>query len=175
MSELRKNIYAATRELPVEVQAKGKILFYITEKPDVTTVPMVPTLTQEEQIKLTVKMVLEELGTRAINTPTPLNPTYMSTSPQKNEGATPLDVEVKPISIVRSIKNEPEALWEDYNLMPVYKTGVPDQYCVTWHSKGERRTVYPIKKFRADGSVELEGNYCKECIKEFLTKDGHLE
>lgn len=69
----------------------------------------------------------------------------------------------------------PEYLWDDYNLMPVSKVGLPDQFCVTWHSKGERRTVYPIKKFREDGSLELEGNYCKECIKEFLAKDGHLE
>lgn len=98
-----------------------------------------------------------------------------STTPPENtyvKGTIP--VENTPIGTSPS-KIEPEALWEDYNLMPVYKTGVPDQYCVTWHAKGERRMVYPIKKFRADGSVELEGNYCKECIKEFLAKDGHLE
>ena len=85
-------------------------------------------------------------------------------------------VEITPEMDKLIVKNlEPEALWEDWNLMPVYKTGVPDQFCVTWHAKGERRTVYPIRKFRADGSVELEGNYCKDCIKEFLAKDGHLE
>lgn len=85
-----------------------------------------------------------------------------------------IPVENTPIGTSPS-KIEPEALWEDYNLMPVYKTGEDDQFCTTWHQKGLRQRVYFIKKFRADGTLEFEGKYCKECIKEFLAKDGHLE
>ena len=71
--------------------------------------------------------------------------------------------------------NSLDYLWDDWNLMPVYKQGTDDQFCVTWHKKGEKRRVYPIKKFRSDGSLECEGNYCKECIDGFLKAEGHLE
>jgi hypothetical protein len=72
-------------------------------------------------------------------------------------------------------KPKPEYLWDDYNLMPVFKTGEDEQFCSVWHQKGLRLRVYQIKKFRADGSLELEGKFCKACIEGFLKQDGHLE
>ena len=72
-------------------------------------------------------------------------------------------------------KIEPEYLWDDHNLMPVYKQGEDNQFCAVFHQKGLKQRVYLIKKFRADGSIELEGKYCRSCIEGFLKQDGHLE
>ena len=93
------------------------------------------------------------------------------------KGGTEEFVSEVPVEEVK--KNEPEALWEDWNLMPVYKVGIDDKYCTEFHQKGLKQRVYPITKFRADGTVELSGDYCKECIKGFVTDckstGGHLE
>lgn len=189
MSELRKNIYAATRELPVEVQAKGKTLFYILDKPGEVNVipPQQDDMYRAEDVRKMMRILFEELEL-AQSTRVPENkPRETGTMPVENTnitGTIPIDniagipLNTPIMAVVRETQKpviEPEALWEDYNLMPVYKTGEDDQFCTTWHQKGLRQRVYPIKKFRADGTLELEGKYCKDCIKEFLTKDGHLE
>lgn len=71
--------------------------------------------------------------------------------------------------------NIPEHLWDDHNLMPVYKQGEDDQFCAVWHGKGVRNRTYFIKKIRPDGSTETEGWYCRPCINVFKKQDGHLE
>ena len=70
---------------------------------------------------------------------------------------------------------KPEHLWDDYNLMPVYKERLAPGYCVEWHGQGVQRPLYEITKFRPDGTIDKKGKYCKECIKKFLKDDGHLE
>lgn len=191
MSELRKNIYAATRELPVEVQAKGKTLFYITEsmfdegKP---AQPIQPILNQEQQIRLTVKMVLEELGTKAINNPTQLNPTYTGTMPVENTIAEELQG-------VTSVHMNKEAKWINpapTGTSPVDKTKtiIGTRYEVTattlpmWcqghFEQGVTHTCYKISYEDENGVEVLKDKwFCEKCVRGYMNRVGkvygHLE
>lgn len=152
-----EEIVLTNRNIPVAYVVKD------LQKTEITPIPT------EYQIRLIVKMILAELDTRV-----PENkPEETGTMPIKiEEGFTPKMI-TQMAKVFPELKSE--VLWEDYNLMPVYKTGEDEQFCTTFHQKGLRQRVYPIKKFRGDGTLELEGKYCKSCIEEFLKQDGHLE
>lgn len=72
-----------------------------------------------------------------------------------------------------------EVLWEDYNMMPVYKIGIDEQYCPNWCKKGIKQRIYPIKKFDIDSKLLWEKQLCKDCIEKELSTcksfGGHLE
>lgn len=106
MSELRKNIYAATKELPVEVQAKGKTLFYITESTEEVVQPTATEKHRDDHVREIVRVLLEEMELRK-----DFMKVELGTTPQKNTkemGTMPVDnipsistipIEKKPISI----------------------------------------------------------------------------
>lgn len=157
MSELRKNIYAATRELPVEVQAKGKTLFYIAATPDevttVSTVPMVPTLTQEEQIKLTVKMVLEEFKFPSLKVMGDLNsiPVKTSTIPVETD-------KVKTITGRYEVTATTLSMW-----------------CQGHFEQGVSHVCYKVSYEDENGNELLKDKWlCEKCIRGYMDKVGKV-
>lgn len=169
MSELRKNIYAATKELPVEVQAKGKTLFFITNS--IEEKQEQPIISREEEIKLIVRLVLEEFGTSL-----PENkPREIGTIPVE----IPLTYKSPPITGTMSFENTDKTKTIIGTRYEVTATTLP-MWCQGHFEQGVTHTCYKISYEDENGVEVLKDKwFCEKCVRGYMNRVGkvygHLE